>query len=490
MSTTSEYWTEDASTTEEYRSTTKEFQEKNFLGLTKSSLAYRNAVFSQTSSSKDQEPHSFPEEFHIKIEKKENCLDIEYSFEKYEEIWLSFQILMNHQLTLHSLKTYNYKITKDALNYDFLGLLKSHDEIVPILKIEPIDEPSIANDNQRNNTGSVLSQTAEIHPNQAGTTDIISVTHILNNMSRQMKIFESRVKLEKSKYRGQLAEDKSSAENQQIIRTIIQFIQNCKGFFHRVFPDFPIADLDDYESALCGVMKHFSGESDCLALIDRSIGVIVGIIQEIQVEYNLHQLTYVDEKPNPVTESHDSKNEYDTQKQEHSNTKMNHSNKLLKNDGQDWLKFYVDMTTNPFYSGEKKIVAAVVDTGSRYTLIPQQWVEFSYFEDEREKITQKFTGVGGKTLKIYENFVTVDVKLEYFAETTIRFEEAVLVQDQRRKYIIVGRKDLQKFGFFCDFGFDTFGFKALGNLGVTATFPIQHKLNYCDTPRKKRLKSA
>ena len=398
---------------------------------------------------------------------------------------------MKHQLTLHSLKTYNYKIAKDALNYYFLGLLKSHDEIVPILKIEPIEEPYIINDNQQNNTGSVLFQAAEIHPNQTGTTDTISVTHLLNNMSRQMKIFEYRVKLKKSTYRGQLAiENQSSAENQQIIRTIIQFIQNCKGFFHRVFPDFPIADLDEYESVLCGVMKHFPGDCDFLALIDRSIGVIVGIIQEIQVEYNLHQLTYVDEKPNPGTETHDSEIEDRSQKQDKLNTKMTHSNKLLGNKGQDWLKFYVDMTTNPHYSGDKKIVAAVVDTGSRYTLIPQQWVEFSYFEDEREKITQKFTGVGGKTLKIYENFVTVDVKLEYFAETTIRFEEAVLVQDQRRKYIIVGRKDLQKFGFFCDFGFDTFGFKALGNLGVTATFPIQHKLNYCDTSRKKRRKSA
>ena len=177
------------------------------------------------------------------------------------------------------------------------------------------------------------------------------------------------------------------------------------------------------------------------------------------------------------------------QKQEYSNTKMNHSNKMLKNKGQDWLKFYVDMTTNPTYSGDKKIVAAVVDTGSRYTLIPQQCAQFSYFEDEGEKITQKFTGVGGKTLKIYENFVTVDVKLEYFAETIIRFEEAVLIQDESRKYIIVGRKDLQKFGFFCDFGFDTFGFKALGNLGIAATFPIHQKLNYCDTSRMKRRKS-
>ena len=452
-------------------------------------MAYRNAVLSQTSSSKDAEPHLFPEEFHLNIEKKGNFLDIEYSLKKYEEISLSFQILMNHQLTLRSLKTYNYKIAKDALNYDFLGLLKSHDEIVQILKIVPIDGPSIINENQQNNTGSVSSQTAEIHPNQTGTTEIISVTHLLNNMSRQMKIFESRVKLEKSKYRGQLAEDQSSAENQQIIRTIIQFIQNCKGFFHRVFPDFPIADLDDYESALCGVMKHFSGDSDCLALIDRSIGVIVAIIQEIQVEYNLHQLTYVDEKPHPGTETRDSKIEHRSQKQDELNTEMTHSNKLLKNKGHDWLKFYVDMTTNPYYSGDKKIVAAVVDTGSRYTLIPQQWAQFSYFEDEGEKITQKFTGVGGKTLKIYENFVTVEVKLEYFGQTTIRFEEAVLIQDERRKYIIVGRQDLQKFGFFCDFGFDTFGFKALGNPGITATFPIQQKLNYCGTSRKKRRKS-
>ena len=452
-------------------------------------MAYKNAVFTQTSRSTDGEPNAFPQEFHIKLEKKKNLLDIEYSLKEYEEISLSFQILMKRQLILHSLETFNYKITQDALKYDLLDLLNSHDEIVPILKLDPIDETNIINDNQQNNTGSVTSQTAGIIPSQTGATDIVSVTHLLNDMSRQLQSFKSRVELKKSTYRGHLTfENQSSAENQQILRTIIQFIQNCKSFFIRVFPDFPIADLDGYESALCAVMNYFPGDCDFLALIDRSIGVIVGIIQEIQVNYNLHQLTYVDEKPQPGTEIRDPKIEYSSQKHDNLNTKINYSKELLKSKGQDWLRFYVDMTTNPTYSGDKKILTALVDTGSRYTLIPAQWTQFSYFEDGN-KITQKFTGVGGETAKVYDNFVTVDVKLEYFQETTIRFENAVLILDQRRKYIIVGRKDLQKFGFFCDFGFDIFGFKALGNHGITATFPIHRQLNYCDKAQRKRRKS-
>ena len=70
----------------------------------------------------------------IKLEKKKNLLDIEYSLKKYEEITLSFQILMKCQLILHSLETFNYKITQGALKYDLLDLLSSHDEIVPHFK--------------------------------------------------------------------------------------------------------------------------------------------------------------------------------------------------------------------------------------------------------------------------------------------------------------------------------------------------------------------
>ena len=54
----------------------------------------------------------------------------------------------------------------------------------------------------------------------------------------------------------------------------------------------------------------------------------------------------------------------------------------------NWLKFYVDMATNPTYAGDEKLVAAIIDTGSRYTLIPVVLAEHSCFENGR-KITLK-----------------------------------------------------------------------------------------------------
>ena len=155
----------------------------------------------------------------------------------------------------------------------------------------------------------------------------------------------------------------------------------------------------------------------------------------------------------------------------------------------NWLKFYVDMATNPTYAGDEKLVAAIIDTGSRYTLIPVVLAEHSCFENGR-KITEKLSGIGGNHLNLHPYFVKIQVNLknpEINIPNTITFEEAILIQDKTRNYIIIGRRDLTRFGFFCDFGFDIFGFKTFGDSRITTMFPINRETSYCvDNKRPRR----
>ena len=466
-----------------------EFENQSFVGLVVSSLTFKHIVFTQTSKSHAFVPQSLPDELFIKLEKKENYLVIEYNLDKYEELCLSFQILMKKQLCLQFTETVNYEIANNALDYKFCDLSQNHDEFVMMLehkrKLKP-DTTEIAT----NNTGLVQLESEETIFTNRRSQDIVSITKILNDMTKQMKILEIRVKSTKSMYRGQLAMESQFAtddHNQQIIRLIIQFINYCKSFFQRVFPDFSIKHLDDFESALCGAMKHFPTDCDLLALMDRSIRIIVDIIQKIQIEYNLHQLTYVDEK-SQARPRNDINDYADGKRQRKTNSAIKNNNHLLDNKGHNWLKFNVDMATNPTFSGGQKLVTAIIDTGARDTRIPVSKAEFSYFTSGR-KITEKFIGVGGKYAETHPYYVSLKTKLEGSQNTTISFDEAVIDLNRARNFILIGRKDLTKFGFFCDFGFDIFGFKSLGDGRITATFPINKESKFSEDPPTKRRNS-
>ena len=168
---------------------------------------------------------------------------------------------------------------------------------------------------------------------------------------------------------------------------------------------------------------------------------------------------------------------------EKSMNEINH----VEDQGPKWLQFHVNMATKLSYDGEPIFFAAVVDTGSRYSLIPVCGVENSNCEDGRI-ITEKFIGAGGKHVNTHSHFVKVQVKLGD-SENTITFDEAILDMNQNRKCILIGRKDLKRFGFFCDFERDVFGFKSLGDSQITAMFPIDGESNICDQIQRLRRNS-